>query len=175
MTTERKAAYATKEAAQAMLSRVYLYMSGTYETPNQEYATLSIDYANKVIASGRYHLLSRDSFMKFNTYAPDSDEQTETIFAVKQVASEFSGYDHFYGIGGMYANIQGQGWGEMYASAKYLDLLRKSGLKKDARWALSILNIPQMTQETKLRHSVLFMTLKMLPVHRRVTTICNNH
>jgi len=35
----------------------------------------------------------------------------------------------------MYANIQGQGWGEMYASAKYLDLLRKSGLKKDARWA----------------------------------------
>lgn len=135
MTTERKAAYATKEAAQAMLSRVYLYMSGTYETPNQEYATLSIDYANKVIASGRYHLLSRDSFMKFNTYAPDADEQTETIFAVKQVASEFSGYDHFYGIGGMYANIQGQGWGEMYASAKYLDLLRKSGLKKDARWA----------------------------------------
>ncbi|MDQ6469285.1 RagB/SusD family nutrient uptake outer membrane protein [Flavobacterium sp. LHD-80] len=135
MTADRPAAYATKEAAQAMLSRVYLYMSGTYQTPNQEYATLSIDYANKVIASGRYSLLSRDSFMKYNTYAPDSDEQTETIFAVKQVASEFSGYDHYYGIGGMYANIQGQGWGEMYASAEYLDLLRKSGLKKDARWA----------------------------------------
>lgn len=135
MTADRPAAYATKEAAQAMLSRIYLYMSGTYQTPNQEYATLSIDYANKVIMSGRYRLLSRDNFMKYNTYAPDSDEQTETIFAVKQVASEFSGFDHYYGIGGMYANIQGQGWGEMYASAKYLDLLRKSGLKKDARWA----------------------------------------
>lgn len=135
MTVDRSATYATKEAAQAMLSRVYLYMSGTYENPNQEYATLSIEYANKVINSGKYKLLSREGFMKSNTYAPDSDEQTETIFAVKRVASEFSGYDHYYGIGGMYANIQGQGWGEMYASAKYLDLLRKSGLKKDARWA----------------------------------------
>jgi hypothetical protein len=135
MTESRTAAYATKEAAQAMLSRVYLYMSGTYQTPNQEYATLSIEYANKVIASGHYNLLSRSDFMKYNTFAPDASGQTETIFAVKQVASEFSGDDHYYGIGGMYANIQGQGWGEMYASAKYLDLLRKSGLKNDARWA----------------------------------------
>jgi hypothetical protein len=135
MNESRTAAYATKEAAQAMLSRVYLYMSGTYETPNQQYADLSIEYANKVINSGRYNMLSRADFMKYNTFAPDASGQTETIFAVKRVASEYSGYDHYYGIGGMYANIQGQGWGEMYASAKYLDLLRKSGLKKDARWA----------------------------------------
>jgi hypothetical protein len=135
MNAKKSAAYATKEAAQAMLSRVYLYMSGTYTSPNLEYANQSIEYANKVIASGKYNLLNRASFMKYNTYAPDSDEQTETIFAVKQVASEFSGYDHYYGIGGMYANIQGQGWGEMYASAKYLDLLRKAGSKNDARWA----------------------------------------
>ena len=135
MSVRKSAAYATKEAAQAMLSRVYLYMSGTYENPNQEYATLSIDYANKVIASGKYSLLSRDNFMKYNTYAPDNAAQTETIFAVKRVASEYSGFDHYYGIGGMYANLQGQGWGEMYASGEYLDLLRKAGLKKDARWA----------------------------------------
>ncbi|KIC00046.1 membrane protein [Flavobacterium sp. KMS] len=135
MNESRTAAYATKEAAQAMLSRVYLYMSGTYETPNQQYADLSIEYANKVISSGRYNMLSRADFMKYNTFAPDASGQTETIFAVKRVASEYSGFDHYYGIGGMYANIQGQGWGEMYASAKYLDLLRKSGLKKDARWA----------------------------------------
>jgi len=135
MTESKSAAYATKEAAQAMLSRIYLYMSGTYESPNQEFATRSIEYANKVIASGRYSLLSRTNFMKYNTYAPDSGEQTETIFAVKRVASEYSGFDHYYGIGGLYANIQGQGWGEMYASAEYLDLLRKAGLKKDARWA----------------------------------------
>ena len=135
MTVKQSATYATREAAQAMLSRVYLYMSGTYQSPNQEYATLSIEYANKVIASGNYNLLSRADFMKYNTFAPDAPGQTETIFAVKRVASEFSGFDHYYGIGGMYANIQGQGWGEMYASAKYLDLLRKSGKKNDARWA----------------------------------------
>ncbi|NGY37592.1 RagB/SusD family nutrient uptake outer membrane protein [Flavobacterium sp. XN-5] len=135
MNENRNAAYATKEAAQAMLSRVYLYMSGTYENPNTEYADLAITYSNKVINSGRYNLLNRSEFMKYNTYAPDDAAQTETIFAVKRVASEFSGYDHFYGIGGMYANIQGQGWGEMYASAEYLDLLRKAGKKNDARWA----------------------------------------
>ncbi|MDI6034427.1 RagB/SusD family nutrient uptake outer membrane protein [Flavobacterium sp. LB2P84] len=135
MTVKRSATYATKEAAQAMLSRVYLYMSGTYQNPNQEYASLAIEYATKVIASGNYNLLSRADFMKYNTFAPDAAGQTETIFAVKRVASEFSGFDHYYGIGGMYANIQGQGWGEMYASAKYLDLLRKSGKKNDARWA----------------------------------------
>lgn len=135
MNENRNAAYATKEAAQAMLSRVYLYMSGTYENPNTEYADLSIEYSNKVISSGRYNLLNRSEFMKYNTYAPDDAAQTETIFAVKRVASEFSGYDHYYGIGGMYANIQGQGWGEMYASAEYLDLLRKAGKRNDARWA----------------------------------------
>jgi len=135
MNENRNAAYATKEAAQAMLSRVYLYMSGTYENPNTEYADLAITYSNKVINSGRYNLLSRSEFMKYNTYAPDDAAQTETIFAVKRVASEFSGYDHYYGIGGMYANIQGQGWGEMYASGEYLDLLRKAGKKNDARWA----------------------------------------
>ena len=144
MTVNKSAVYATKQAAQAVLSRVYLYMSGTYENPNQEFATLAIEYANKVIASGRYNLLNRTNFMKYNTYAPDAGEQTETIFAIKRIASEYSGFDHYYGIGGMYANIQGQGWGEMYASGEYLDLLRKAGLKKDARWAFID---PQYTED----------------------------
>lgn len=116
---------ATKGAAQAMLSRVYLYMSGTYDNPNKEYAQLAVDYANKVIGSGKYNLLSRVDFMKYNTFTPENNK--ETIFAIKRVASEFSGYDHYYGVGGMYANIGGMGWGEMYASAKYIDLLNETG------------------------------------------------
>ncbi len=135
MTDNKSAAYASKETAQALLSRVYLYMSGTYENPNAEYARLAIQYADLVINSGRYSLLPRENFMKYNTYAPDDGSQTETIFAIKRVSSEFSGDDYYYGIGGMYANIQGMGWGEMYASAKYLDLLREAGQKNDARWA----------------------------------------
>ncbi|WP_305257064.1 RagB/SusD family nutrient uptake outer membrane protein [uncultured Bacteroides sp.] len=118
LTIDKGPAYASKGAAQAMLSRVYLYMSGTYENPNQE-------YADKVINSGDYSLLNRDQFMKYNTLTPENND--ESIFVVKRVASEFSGYDHYYGIGGMYANIGGMGWGEMYASAKYIDLLNETG------------------------------------------------
>ena len=105
--------------------RVYLYMSGTYENPNKEYAQLAVDYATKVINSGDYSLLPRDEFMKYNTYSPDDNK--ESIFVIRRVASEFSGYDHYYGIGGMYSNIGGMGWGEMYASAKYIDLLNETG------------------------------------------------
>lgn len=125
MTIDKGPAYASKEAAQALLSRVYLYMSGTYENPNREYAKLAVEYADKVINSKKYQLLSRNDFMKYNTFAPESNK--ESIFVVKRVASEFSGYDHYYGIGGMYANIGGMGWGEMYASAKYIDLLNETG------------------------------------------------
>ena len=125
MTIDKGAAYASKAAAQAMLSRVYLYMSGTYENPNTQYAQLAVDYADKVINSGNYSLLSREDFMKYNTFTPENN--TESIFVVKRVASEFSGYDHYYGVGGMYANIGGMGWGEMYASAKYIDLLNETG------------------------------------------------
>lgn len=117
--------YASKEAAQALLSRIYLYMSGTYQSPNAQYAELALKYADDVINSGKYNLLSREDFMKYNTIVPENNN--ETIFAIKRVASEFSGYDHYYGIGGMYANIGGMGWGEMYASAKYINLLDETG------------------------------------------------
>lgn len=125
MTINNGPIYGSKEAAWALLSRVYLYMSGTFDNPNQEYARLAVEYADKVINSDIYHLLSRENFMKYNTFTPE--QNSETIFAVKRVASEFSGYDHYYGIGGMYAVIGGMGWGEMYASAKYIDLLNETG------------------------------------------------
>lgn len=125
LTLKKGNIYATKEAAQAILSRVYLYMSGTYEAPNVQYAKLSAEYADKVINSGKYSLLGRADFMRYNTFTPENNK--ETIFAVKRLASEFSGSDHYYGVGGMYANIGGQGWGEMYASAKYIDLLSETG------------------------------------------------
>ncbi len=117
--------YASQGAVHALLSRVYLYMSGTYEAPNTQYAQLAVDYADKVINSGDYSLLPRERFMQYNTYTPENNP--ETIFAVKRVASEFSGEDHAYGVGGMYANVGGLGWGEMYPSAKYIDLLNETG------------------------------------------------
>ncbi|WP_289735533.1 RagB/SusD family nutrient uptake outer membrane protein [Paramuribaculum intestinale] len=125
ITVDKGPAYASKGAAQAMLSRVYLYMSGTYENPNNENARLAVEYADKVINSGDYSLVSRDDLMKYPTIVPENNP--EAIFVVKRVETEFSGFDHYYGIGGMYANIGGMGWGEMYASAKYIDLLNETG------------------------------------------------
>ncbi len=125
LTTNNGPAYASKGAAQAMLSRIYLYMSGTYENPNTQYADSAAYYASEVINSGTYSLLSRNEFMVYNTIVPENN--SESIFVVKRVATEFSGYDHYYGIGGMYAVIGGMGWGEMYASAKYIDLLNETG------------------------------------------------
>lgn len=125
MITNNGPNFASKEAAWAILSRVYLYMSGTWDNPNTEYARLSVEYADKVINSGVYSLLSREDFMVYNTFKPENNK--ESIFVVKRVASEYSGNQHYYEIGGMYAVIGGMGWGEMYASAKYIDLLNETG------------------------------------------------
>lgn len=125
LTNDRGPAYASKEAAQAMLSRVYLYMSGTYENPNKVYADSAKWYADAVINSGKYSLVNREDYLKSNKTTPENYK--EAIFVVKRLASEFAGFDYFYGIGGMYSNIGGMGWGEMYGSAKYLDLLNETG------------------------------------------------
>ncbi len=94
-------------------------------TPTPEYAQKAIEYASKVIDSGDYQLRSRESIMEYIKPAPDANP--EAIFAVKRIASEYSGFDHYYGVGGMYANIGGMGWGEMFASQKYMDLLDETG------------------------------------------------
>lgn len=125
MTLNKGAIFASKEAAQALLSRVYLYMSGTYSAPNTEYAKLAVDYADKVIQSPNYSLLPFAEFKLYNTKTPANNK--ESIFVVRRLASEFSGFDHYYGVGGMYSNIGGMGWGEMYASGKYIALLDETG------------------------------------------------
>lgn len=112
---------ASKEAAQAMLSRVYLYMSGTYENPNTEYADSARYYADLIIKSPQFRLVSREDYMKSARTAPEN--YPEAIFVIKRLAADFPGDDYYYGIGGMYSNIGGMGWGEMYASAKYIELL----------------------------------------------------
>jgi hypothetical protein len=125
ITADRGPAYASREAAWALLSRIYLYMSGTFDNPNTANAAKSLEYADKVINSGKYSLLNRADFMKYNTFTPENND--ESIFVVKRVSTEYSGYAHYYEIGGMYANIGGMGWGEMYASAKYISLLDETG------------------------------------------------
>lgn len=125
MTTYTSPIYASRYSAQALLSKVYAYMSGTYENPNLTYADSSYYYANEVIQSTKFKLLPRSTFMTYNQIKPDDKAQTETVFAVKRLDSEISNYNPV--IGSMYASIQDVGWGEIYASKKFLDLLDETG------------------------------------------------
>ena len=88
-------------------------------------ATVAETYAQAIEDLKQAETLLREDFMKYNQLLPESNK--ESIFVVRRLASEYSGYDHYYGVGGMYANIGGMGWGEMYASAKYLALLDETG------------------------------------------------
>ncbi|RNL77836.1 RagB/SusD family nutrient uptake outer membrane protein [Sinomicrobium pectinilyticum] len=113
MNIEKTNAYATKEAAQALLSRVYLYME-----ENEK----AIEYADKVINSGRFQLVPQSEMGRYFAKVPE--ENTETIFCFRyHKESDYS--NGWYTVGSLYASIQNVGWGEMYASASYLDLINR--------------------------------------------------
>lgn len=119
MSLGKSNAYATKEAAQALLSRVYLYMG-----QNEE----AIRYADKVISSGRFSLVPQGELGNYFKMVPE--ENPETIFCLRY--TEESDYtDGWYTVGSFYASIDGSGWGEMYASSSYLDLINRH--PEDAR------------------------------------------
>lgn len=112
MTEGKENVYATKEAAEALLSRVYLYM-GDYENARK--------YANDVIDSGQFSLLSNGDLPNYFTKSPE--DNSETIMAIKFVKDEDYPYNGWYTVGGMYAVVDGTGWGEMYASESIRNLL----------------------------------------------------
>jgi starch-binding outer membrane protein, SusD/RagB family len=75
----RTAAFATRPAVWALLSRVYLYMGGTYDTPDKDLNEQALLYANKVINAGKFQLLkgkAYDTLLYNSKY-----NNPETIFA----------------------------------------------------------------------------------------------
>lgn len=118
----------SKEGVWAMLAKMYAHMSGTFENPNANYAKQSLEYANKVIQSGKYSLLSRESFMKSNELAPDNAANTETIFAAKVSFADVPTQSNQQSlVGGQYARYKETGWGEVNASSIAVDLLNEVG------------------------------------------------
>lgn len=113
MSLNKGPSFASREAAQALLSRVYLYM---------EENAKAIEYADKVINSGSYSLLSSGRFSVMNTLPPSENE--EAIFSITLTKDiDIPGTEDWYTIGSFYATIDGVGWGEMYASRTYMDLV----------------------------------------------------
>ncbi|MBQ0148961.1 MAG: RagB/SusD family nutrient uptake outer membrane protein [Flavobacteriaceae bacterium] len=119
----RSKIYASKAATQALLARVYLYMG-----ENQK----AIEYSNKVIESGQFSLITTDKYKDFAINAPENNP--ENIFSIKFLKDTDYPDNGWYTIGSMYASIDGAGWGEMYASRKYLELVRK--YPEDVRYSL---------------------------------------
>lgn len=108
--TSKSNIYATKEAAEALLARVYLYMEnwdGAWEM------------ANKVITSGRFELERGNRFATYSQLIPEDNK--ETIFAVRRTLDKDD--DGYSRMGSMYIRIDGSGWEEMSPSSRYLELL----------------------------------------------------
>ena len=109
----KNSCYASKETAEALLSRMYLYMERWDKV---------LEYSNNVINSQRYQLLEGDEYKSYPTIVPE--ENSETIFAVRYTKDVDYQLDYRgYMIGSMYAKIDNDGWGEMYPSDSYLKLL----------------------------------------------------
>ena len=102
--------YASEQAANALLSRVYLYMEDNAKAE---------EYATKVIESNNFALLEGSDYETFPTMVPE--ENSEIIFSCRALKDE-DDYG-WYAFGGMYATIDGVGWGEMYASEPLRNLL----------------------------------------------------
>lgn len=108
--TPKSNIYAAKEAAEALLARVYLYMEnwdGAWEM------------ANKVITSGRFELERGNRFATYSQLIPEDNK--ETIFAVRRTLDKDD--DGYSRMGSMYIRIDGSGWEEMSPSSRYLELL----------------------------------------------------
>ncbi|GHT20246.1 membrane protein [Bacteroidia bacterium] len=117
MTVSKSNIYASKEVACAYLSRVHLYM-GDWQKAK--------DYADMVINSERYTLLQGSAYQHYTNPVPENN--TETIFAIRMNKDvDFEKYHmDYYSIGALYASINDIGWGEMYPSYSYLQLLGRN-------------------------------------------------
>ncbi|HEX5155194.1 MAG TPA: RagB/SusD family nutrient uptake outer membrane protein [Parafilimonas sp.] len=118
MNQPRGVEYASKEAAEALLSRVYLYMGDNNN---------AADYATQVINSGEFSLATADEFPGMFANAKGS---SETIFCLAFTANE--DYGKFGSIASMLYSDGNSGWGEEYATTSLRNLM--SAHPEDVRW-----------------------------------------
>lgn len=108
---EKNACYANKWAAKALLSRVYLHMHQYKEA--EEYATDVIENSDKV-------LLTNNQYRTMNELVPEANP--EAIFAIRMLKD--LDYNKARSAD-MYTTIQGDGWGEVYASLPLINAFEK--------------------------------------------------
>lgn len=119
MNQARGVQFASKEAAWALLSRVYLY---------EEKNDSTIFYADKVIASNRFTLETAATFPQLFANAMTGKE---TIFCIAFTAAD--DYGKAGSIASMLYSDGNSGWGEEYASQSLRDTM--SAHPEDVRWS----------------------------------------
>jgi hypothetical protein len=115
MTVEKTNIYASKEVAYALLARVYLFKGDNAN---------ALKYANLVIDSGRYTLVSSSNYPNYFKLVPENN--TETIFAVRHTSVQIAEISTMYISSDRSGAPLAQGvsgWAEIYASQKYIDFL----------------------------------------------------
>lgn len=98
--SSRGVEFGSKEAAWALLSRLYLYMENNDK---------AIEYASKVIESPLFSLASAETYLQSFWNTPQS---SESIFVMKHLLQDDRGTGS---IGSMYLT-DGIGWGEVFVS-----------------------------------------------------------
>ncbi|WP_423735912.1 RagB/SusD family nutrient uptake outer membrane protein [Chitinophaga caseinilytica] len=130
--------YATRYAAFGLLSRVYLYMGGTFGGPDAAANRKAREYADSVIRNGGYALLQGDAYA--NYYKNDAPGNVEDIFSVNTAFNQ-----------GLLSNLYAMPSQINYTGGLYRpspDLLAQLQ-PQDLRWKFFIRNVtPGFAQDT---------------------------
>ncbi len=118
MNSSRGKEFASKAAAWALLSRVYLYLEDNANT---------ITYADSVINSGAFTIEPASSFP---TYFPNAIASDETIFLIAYTQQDNRG--KFGSIASMIYSDGNSGWGEEFASESLRKVMAEH--LEDVRW-----------------------------------------
>jgi hypothetical protein len=119
MNQPRGNTFATREAAMALLSRVYLY-----EADNAN----AIKASDDVINSGKFTLATADEYPSLFQNATAS---SETIFCI--AFTSLDDYGKFGSIASMMYSDGNSGWGEEFATSSLRDVM--SAHPEDVRWS----------------------------------------
>lgn len=140
--------YASKEAAWALLSRVYLYMGGTPSAPQNEYNAKAVEYADKVIGLPKYTLLQGTAYS--TSFAVDSKTNKEYIFAFRHDDANGNKINEFLIARDVFGNPY---QGEYAASPDYMAILNQnpSDLRKNF---ITVETDKRITLADKSRNSV---------------------
>lgn len=148
MTQNRGNYYATREAAWALLSRVYLYMGGTIAVPQAAANAKVIEYADKVINSNKYTLLQGSAYA--SSFAIDGKTNKEYIFAFRHDDVNGNKINEFLILRDVFGNPY---QGEYAASPDYMNILNQNAtdLRKNF---ITVETDKRITTADKSRNSV---------------------